>query len=149
MFTFSPRFLLHVEAADQRASLLHLCVCTDGLFGSALKSSSLSFTRSHVTGCYIQLTFPLSETNKPVCGMTKLSRCSAPRGAPRSSFCWKRSATQLLFSHALSVPSDSSFLCLLLEECVCVCVCDCTLMLIGAQAAKEFLLLGQIDIRNR
>lgn len=33
MFTFAPRFLLHVlMVVDQRATLLHLCVCTDGLF---------------------------------------------------------------------------------------------------------------------
>ena len=52
-------------------------------------------------------------------------------------------AADLLFSHALSVFSgDSSFLCLLLEECVRVCVCACV-------HAKEFLLLGQIDIINR
>lgn len=78
MLASAPRFLLHIQAADQRAPLLHLCVCTDGLLGSDLKSCSLPFTHSHVTSYCIRLTSLLSETNKLVCGVAKPSKCSAP-----------------------------------------------------------------------
>lgn len=82
----SQRHVHFCTAADQRAPLLHLGLCPDGLLGSDLKSSSPSFFHSHVTGCIIRLTSPSSETNKPVCGMAKPSRCSGTTLSSRVQF---------------------------------------------------------------